>query len=99
MTLAAARNYAVTVLHEAFGKAVRQALKVTCTPVSDSRALCGISFSSATNYYFGSVSVFYMVAGGKLYWNDAYTVHWVNSNCFFHTEHPKRCPVSTRRGS
>jgi len=74
--------------------------KPSCTRVASTRFSCAFTFSSGPSDYYGTVIVYYTNgSGGKVYWTDRYTVHWVNDYCYFRSGHPHRCRIHTKRGS
>jgi V8-like Glu-specific endopeptidase len=102
LTLADATRYVRQTLTGALGQRAKPAhgYKAKCSRKSSTRFTCGVQFWHGPNDYYGSVTV-YLVNGphGVTRWTDTYTIHWVNDRCYFHSGHPQRCTVHTRRGT
>ncbi|MBS1845047.1 MAG: trypsin-like serine protease [Actinobacteria bacterium] len=65
--------------------------RVTCTAASSPKQKCSVSWARGGRYYWGTVTVFYLLEGGKVVWGDHYRVQTV-TGC-----HP-RCSRQTFRG-
>jgi hypothetical protein len=64
------------------------------------RIRCNVWFSSGPNDYSGTVTSSYLFgSNNSLEWTATYTMHWVNDQCYFHSGHPSRCRITTRRGN
>lgn len=101
MTLAVARSDARQTLAGALRKAFSRAhsYKPSCSRISSTRFSCAFTFSSGPNLYYGTVTVYYTNgSGGKTYWSDDYTVHWVRASCLF-TGHRRGCRIHTKHGT
>jgi hypothetical protein len=98
MTLAEAKHYVRQVLAGALGRRVKPAHRYTakCSRKSATRVACGVQFWHGPNDYYGTITV-YLV--GRAKWTDYYTIHWVNEHCYYHSDHPHRCKIQTRRGT
>lgn len=101
MTSAHARSYARQALILAMRARFEHPYKyrATCQILEAAEQQCRVGWSDGPNDYYGSVTVYYSLEGGREVWNDRYAIHWVNDHCYFHTRYRKRCPIGTRRGS
>ena len=71
-----------------------------CSRRSSTRFTCTVNFSHGPNDYYGTVTVYFVSGpGGLTEWTESYTLHWVNDECYFHSGHPNRCTIHTRRGT
>ena len=101
MTLAVARSDARKTLAGALGRVFNRghSYKPSCSRVSSTRFSCSFRLSSGPNDYYGTVVVYYTSgSGGKTYWSDNYTVHWVSASCL-HAGRRSRCKIHTKRGT
>jgi V8-like Glu-specific endopeptidase len=102
LTLADAKQYARQTVAGAFGSRARPAHAYTakCSRDSSTRFTCAVEFWHGPNDYYGNVTVYLVEAsGGSVHWTDHYTLHWVNDQCYFHSDHPQTCTIHTRRGT
>jgi trypsin len=101
LTIAAAKRDVRVTLAAALERRFKPAhdYATKCSPKSSTRVACGVTFWNGPNDYYGSVTIYYVAAPqGNATWADTYTIHWVNDECEFHSAHPQRCHVQTRRG-
>ncbi len=100
MSISNARNYVGKVLTIALGRTSkrRTGYSTRCSRQSATRVSCHVGFSSGGNAYYGTVTVYYELVHGTVYWTDIYTIHWVSKQCLGGA-HPKRCRVHTKTGS
>jgi secreted trypsin-like serine protease len=100
MTSSSAHTYTRAALAEAFGRTFVRGLHYTarCSRISRTRFDCAVTWSNQPNDYSGQVTVYYLASQGALHWHDRYALRSVNDHCYFHTKHPQRCKVHTRRG-
>jgi hypothetical protein len=101
MSGAEARGFTRTVLRGAFRRAFKRerAYSVSCNRDTSIRVECDFQFSSGSDLYWGTVTVFYVrMSGRTVYWGDRYTVNWVNGRCY-NSNHPSRCRYHRARGS
>jgi hypothetical protein len=102
MTLGQAKEYVRQTVVGALGPRAKPAhsYSAKCSRKSSTRFACGVQFWHGPNDYYGNVTV-YLVSGpgGLSEWSDTYTLHWVNDQCYFHSGHPQRCTIHTRRGT
>jgi hypothetical protein len=97
-----ARTDARAVLAGALGNVFDHghAYKPSCSRASSTRFACAFTFSNGANDYYGDITVYYVNgSGGKIYWTDRYTLHWVNDSCYFHSGHRRRCTIHKRQGT
>ena len=102
LTLSAAKRYVRQTLAGALKRTFKSGYQYTarCSRSSQTRFKCGVTFSSGPNDYYGTVTVYLIQSpSGLVEWSDKYTIHWVDSQCYFHSGHPSRCAVHTRRGT
>lgn len=101
MIKADARTDADATLAGAFPVAYKHghSRRLSCSRQAASKFGCNTSFWYGPNDYFGTVNVFYVFGqGDQVFWSDHYVIHWVSDHCYFHTRHPNRCTVHTRKG-
>jgi hypothetical protein len=102
LTLGEAKNYVHQTVAGALGQRAHPAhnYRAECSRRSSTRVACTVQFWHSPNDYNGKVTV-YLVRGPHRVteWTDAYTLHWVNDRCYFHSGHPRRCAIQTRRGT
>jgi hypothetical protein len=78
----------------------RYGYKASCSRRSATRISCYVTFWSGPNDYWGTVTAYYLFGtDNSVEWTDIYTTHWVNDRCYYHSNHPSRCRITTRRGS
>lgn len=99
MSLDAALAYAKEGLQVDFAAHFRgrRFLNLRCGRLSRSKFDCPVSWSKGPSSYYGRVTVFYLWRGKKVVWDERFTIHWVNTRCYFDSGHPKKCPVRTSR--
>lgn len=88
----------VQTLIRAFGNSFKRTdytLVMHCSAIDSKRRTCSVRWSSRVNDYFGAVFVS-LPRHGDGRWRARYKVSWVNNHCYFHTNHPNRCPVHMR---
>jgi hypothetical protein len=77
----------------------RYGYKASCTRRSAVRISCNVRFSSSPNDYWGTVTSSYLFGSdNSLESASTYTMHWVSDQCYFHSTHPSRCRIRTKRG-
>jgi Trypsin len=102
MTLGEARRDVRQTVVGALGGRAKPAnsYSTRCSRRSSARFTCAVNFSHGPNDYYGTVTVYFVSGpGGLTEWTDSYTLHWVNDGCYFHSGHPNRCTIHTRRGT
>jgi secreted trypsin-like serine protease len=84
---------------EAFGPKFLHGQETTirCERLAKARLKCGVTWFQGPSDYFGRVTVFYAIRHNVVLAGVHYTVHWVNDHCYFHSGHPKACPVQTKQ--
>lgn len=99
LTRERAEELSFLVLEEAFKdrfvKGQEQAIH--CERQGKSRLKCGVSWYQGPNDYFGRVNVFYAIRHNVVLAGAHYAVHWVNDDCYFHSEDPESCPVHSKQ--
>lgn len=77
----------------------RYGYKASCTRRSAVRISCNARFSSGPTDYWGTVTSSYLFGSdNSLEWVATYSMHWVSDQCYFHSSHPSRCRIGTKRG-
>jgi secreted trypsin-like serine protease len=87
-------------LEEVFGpKFVHaQEPRIQCSRKSKSRLKCGVTWFQGANDYFGTTDVSYAIKKNVVLAVFHFNVQWVNDQCYFHSGHPNKCRVETKRG-
>jgi Trypsin len=75
----------------------RHEYRVRCKRIEAAKQRCGVSWYYGPNDYWGSITVYYFIENGEVFWDDRYAIHWVNDHCYYHTSHWRSCQVHTRR--
>jgi secreted trypsin-like serine protease len=73
----------------------RESYAVGCGAIHSTKRICGVSWFSGANDYYGVVVVYLRKHGDGL-WGAGYTIEWVNDHCYFHVKHKNSCTVHTR---
>jgi secreted trypsin-like serine protease len=86
-------------MEEAFGPKFRHAQEksIRCDRLAKARLKCGVNWFQGPNDYYGKVTVFFAIHRNVVLVGVHYTVHWVNDRCYFHSGHPRTCPIQTKR--
>lgn len=73
----------------------RRNYQLSCTEVDSTKQKCSVGWWSGANDYWGSVTIYYVLEGGKTVWNDRYSIKKVNDYCYWHSGHRASCPIRT----
>jgi hypothetical protein len=102
LTLGQAKNEVRMTVAGALGQRAHPAhrYRAHCSRRSSTRVACAIQFWHGPNVYYGTVTVSLVSGPNRVTeWTDTYTLHWVSDRCYFHSGHPRRCAIQTRRGT
>jgi secreted trypsin-like serine protease len=77
----------------------RRNYNVACTRESAIKIRCSVSFTSGRSYYYGPVTIRYILVSDQVRWTDRYVIHRVNRHCYFQSGHRSSCRTRTRSGS
>ncbi|HEX8754679.1 MAG TPA: serine protease [Solirubrobacterales bacterium] len=97
MTMSRARYFVARGLAEDFHHRFTAGSEKTarCRRLKRERVRCDVSWFQGGNDYFGKVTVFYVLGREEVLWNDRYTIHWVDDQCW-HGGHRGNCPIHTQ---
>jgi hypothetical protein len=101
MTISDGRSYARLTVAGVLPRAFQHhhAYDTSCTRKSAIRIRCDVGFWSDPNDYWGTVTVYYVFGtNNSVEWTDTYTMHWVNGQCYYHSNHRSRCRITTKSG-
>ena len=101
LTLAAARLHVRQTMSGVLGSVFsqRRHYEPSCSRDSKIKVGCNVTFASGPNYYFGPVTIRYVLVSDRIKWTDQYVIHRVNGRCYFRSGHRSSCAVHTRSGS
>ncbi|HVT00034.1 MAG TPA: serine protease [Solirubrobacterales bacterium] len=99
LTRERAEELSALALFEALGPRFGHAQEPTfrCDRQSKARVRCNVTWYQGANDYFGTTTVFFAIRHNVVLAGAHLTVHWVNDHCYFHSGHPQRCRVQTKR--
>jgi V8-like Glu-specific endopeptidase len=101
LTFADARHHIRQTLNGVLGSAFRhrQRYRTSCTRDSAVKIGCSMSFTAGRSYYYGAVTIRYVLVSGQVKWTDRYVIHRVNHHCYFRSGHRSSCRTHTLSGS
>jgi secreted trypsin-like serine protease len=99
MSMSRARYFVSRGLGEDFGSHFRAGSEkeARCARLKRERVKCAVNWTQGGDDYFGTITVFYVLGPEEVLWNDRYTIHWVDDQCWFHSGHRASCPIHTKR--
>jgi hypothetical protein len=101
MTLSQARDLSWSSLEQDFNFRHRAiaARRLGCRRIARAEFRCRIAWRQSGDRYFGSITVLYALdrAADIIVWNDRYTIHRVDGDCWRRSAHRQRCAIHTRR--
>lgn len=99
LTIPRAKYLSSRGLEEDFGHRFRRGSgkRIRCKRIEREKVKCGISWYQGPNDYYGTITVYYVYSREAVFWNDRYTISWVNDHCRFHSNHPATCAIHTKR--
>ena len=72
---------------------------ITCTRKSNVKFSCNTYWWYGPNDYAATVELWYSWGSGTdVYWNDHYSLEWVNDQCYNHSRHRNRCAIHHKTG-
>jgi secreted trypsin-like serine protease len=94
-----ARTYTKRSLEQHLGAQFRghRAYRTSCSAVNATKQKCSVSWWVGKRDYWGHVTIYYVFEGGKVVWNDRYTIKMVNNYCYYYSGHRASCPIKTFR--
>ncbi len=101
LTLSAARLHVRQTLSAVLGSVFGQRRKynASCSRDSKIKIGCGVTFTSGPSYYFGPVTIRYVLVSNQIKWTDQYVIHRVNAHCYLQSGHRPSCKIHTRSGT
>jgi secreted trypsin-like serine protease len=98
LSLSRARRYMAQGLGADFRHHYRRGVgkRTGCERVERERVKCGVSWYQGGDDYYGTITVYYLVNRETVFWNDRYTIHWVDDYCWFHSGHRRSCVIHTK---
>jgi secreted trypsin-like serine protease len=99
LTISRARYFVARGLSEDFGPHYSRGSEkeARCSRLRREKVRCSVSWFQGGDDYFGTITVFYVLGRESVLWNDRYTIHWVDHDCWFHSGNRASCPIHTQR--
>lgn len=69
-----------------------------CQSTSTTTATCNVRWFSGADDYWGNVTIFETYEGTTPVWSYHYAIRAVDDQCYWHSGHRARCPITKYRG-